>query len=135
MLEWIHRSQPRQRVVSCTVESLSGKGKGLEESPFVAMERFNRRRGELMRDAQEERSRNEKREKATAATDKLNNVVGWASFLRRCRGGGEPDAGESNAGAGAGGDDARRAQSCPLPRQSRRHAGEGGGAHQRLLLP
>lgn len=129
MLEWIHRSQPRQRVVSCSVESLSGKGRGLEESPFVAMERFNRRREDMMRDAQEERSRNEKREKATAATDKLNNVVGWARFFRRGGGGG---GGESDGG---GGDDARRAQSCPLPHQSRRHAGEGGGTHQRLLLP
>ena len=49
LLEWIHRSQPRQRIVTCSVESMSGKGRGLEESPFVAMERFERRRTEMMR--------------------------------------------------------------------------------------
>lgn len=57
LLEWIHRSQPRQRCVSCQVESMSGRGKGLEESPFVAMERFKRRKHELMRDAALERER------------------------------------------------------------------------------
>ena len=41
LLEWIHASQPRQRVTLCSVESMSGRGKGLEESPFVAAERSN----------------------------------------------------------------------------------------------
>ena len=53
VLEWIHRSQPRQRVVSVSGDGLGGKGKGLDESPFVAMERFNRRRHEMERDAKE----------------------------------------------------------------------------------
>ena len=117
MLEWIHRSQPRQRVVSCSVESMSGKGKGLEESPFVAMERFNRRRREMVRDAEETRKREERRRRASEATDKVNNVIGgWAKFWMH-RGGRSDDAKEGDSPHGTGG----AAKSCPLPRRRDRY--------------
>lgn len=104
LLEWIHRSQPRQRIVTCSVESMSGKGRGLEESPFVAMERFERRRTEMMRDAEEAAKRAKKREEAEAAMEMVSNVVGigsWAGFFSRQRAD-EPA-------------EKTRAPSCPLP--------------------
>ena len=69
MLEWIHANQPKQRVTLCSVESMSGKGKGLEESPFVAMERFERRRAELLRDAAANAERARKKADAEAALE------------------------------------------------------------------
>ena len=76
MLEWIHANQPKQRVTLCSVESMSGKGKGLEESPFVAMERFERRRAELSRDAAANAERARKKADAEAALERV--LTSWA---------------------------------------------------------
>lgn len=120
MLEWVHRSQPRQRVVNPQEGSTAGRGKGLEESPFVAMERFNRRRVEMMQDTERARAREEWKQKAAAATEKMNHIVSWARFFHR---------GDSNEEGERAVDADARAQSCPLPR---RHTNEHG---QPLLLP
>ena len=80
LLEWIHASQPRQRVTLCSVESMSG-AKGLEESPFVAAERFERRRAEMLRDAAADADRRRARERAEAALARVNNVVGLSRWF------------------------------------------------------
>ena len=105
LLEWIHASQPRQRVTLCSVESMSGRGKGLEESPFVAAERFERRRAEMLRDAAADADRRRARERAEAALARVNNVVGLSRWF-----GGQSDEDE-NAEATTRG----AAPSCPLP--------------------
>ena len=69
LLEWIHANQPKQRVTLCSVESMSGKGKGLEESPFVAAGRFERRRAELLRDANASLERARRKAEAEAALE------------------------------------------------------------------
>jgi curved DNA-binding protein CbpA len=78
-LEWIHASQPRRRVNTCSGESMSGRGRGLEESPFVAMERFERRRREMQRDRELERERLERRAAAERAAERVSRVVGWSA--------------------------------------------------------
>ena len=114
MLEWIHANQPKQRVTLCSVESMSGKGKGLEESPFVAMERFERRRAELLRDAAANAERARKKADAEAALERVSNVVGWTGglfgFGKRVlwrQTGEEKDAAKNG--------NVSRAPSCPLP--------------------
>jgi len=108
MLEWIHANQPKQRVTLCSVESMSGKGKGLEESPFVAMERFERRRAELLRDAAANAERARKKADAEAALERVSNVVGWPNvFWRNGRGRKREEKTADENGA--------RAPSCPLP--------------------
>ena len=106
MLEWIHANQPKQRVTLCSVESMSGKGKGLEESPFVAMERFERRRAELLRDAAANAERARKKADAEDALERVSNVVGFNFFGfgrgRKC----EAETADENGS---------HAPSCPLP--------------------
>lgn len=108
MLEWIHANQPKQRVTLCSVESMSGKGKGLEESPFVAMERFERRRAELLRDAAANAERARKKADAEDALERVSNVVGWPNvFWRNGRGRKREEKTADENGS--------RAPSCPLP--------------------
>ena len=109
MLEWIHANQPKQRVTLCSVESMSGKGKGLEESPFVAMERFERRRAELLRDAAANAERARKKADAEAALERVSNVVGWpvTSVFGFGRG--------RKREAKTAHENGSRAPSCPLP--------------------
>ena len=109
MLEWIHANQPKQRVTLCSVESMSGKGKGLEESPFVAMERFERRRAELLRDAAANAERARKKADAEAALERVSNVVGWpvTAVFEFGRGRRRRAKTEDENGS--------RAPSCPLP--------------------
>lgn len=109
MLEWIHANQPKQRVTLCSVESMSGKGKGLEESPFVAMERFERRRAELLRDAAANAERARKKADAEAALERVSNVVGWpvTSVFGFGRG--------RKREAKTADENGSRAPSCPLP--------------------
>lgn len=103
LLEWIHRSQPRQRIVACSAESMGGKARGLDESPFVAMERFERKRTDIMRDAEETAKRAAKREEAEAAMEMVSNVVGVSNwFFGRRRPDEKPE-------------EEPRAPSCPLP--------------------
>jgi hypothetical protein len=90
---------------------MSGKGKGLEESPFVAAERFERRRAELLRDAKESEERSRRKAEAEAALQQVSNVVNRAAFgsvfgfgfLSR----------RENSGDGA--NTRFSAPSCPLP--------------------
>ena len=110
MLEWIHANQPKQRVTLCSVESMSGKGKGLEESPFVAMERFERRRAELLRDAAANAERARKKADAEAALERVSNVAGRTGGLF---GFGFGKTGEEKDAAKNG--NVSRAPSCPLP--------------------
>jgi len=108
MLEWIHANQPKQRVTLCSAESMSGKGKGLEESPFVAMERFERRRAELLRDAAANAERARKKADAEDALERVSNVVGWPNvFWRNGRGRKREEKTADENGS--------RAPSCPLP--------------------
>ena len=108
MLEWI-RDQPKQRVTLCSVESMSGKGKGLEESPFVAMERFERRRAELLRDAAANAERARKKADAEAALERVSNVVGWPVTAVFGFGRGRKREAKTADENGS------RAPSCPLP--------------------
>ena len=114
MLEWIHANQPKQRVTLCSVESMSGKGKGLEESPFVAAERFERRRAELLRDANASLERARRKAEAEAALERVSNVVS-----RAARGsvfgfgfGSRREKNDDFSGANA---KKKKAPSCPLP--------------------
>ena len=112
MLEWIHANQPKQRVTLCSAESMAGKGKGLEESPFAAMERFERRRGELLRDAAANAERARKKADAEAALERVSNVVGWTGFgfgFGRRKAPSREKAEETDE------DVSRAAPSCPLP--------------------
>jgi hypothetical protein len=85
----------------------SGKGRGLEESPFNAMERFERRRAELLRDAEADRARRERREEAAAAMARVSNIVSWTDALF----GGS----SRTAKAKDDDDDAATPPACPLP--------------------
>lgn len=109
LLEWIHASQPRQRVTLCSVESMSGRGKGLEESPFVAAERFERRRAEMLRDAADDAHRRRARERAEEALARVNNVVGFSRWF------GGKSKSKSNDDESAEAVTRGAAPSCPLP--------------------
>ena len=106
MLEWIHFNQPKQRVTLCSVESMSGKGKGLEESPFVAMERFERRRAELLRDSKSNSAKQQKQKEAQEALERVSNVVGWSRFF-----GGKKE----GEGSSANNSVSKCPKTCPLP--------------------
>jgi ferredoxin len=113
LLEWIHANQPKQRVTLCSVESMSGKGKGLEESPFVAAERFERRRAELLRDAKENKERSRRKAEAEAALQQVSNVVNRAAFGSVFGFGFGSRREKNNSGDGA--NTRFSAPSCPLP--------------------
>jgi len=110
-LEWIHASQPRRRVNTCSVESMSGRGRGLEESPFVAMERFERRRREMQRDRELERERLERRAAAERAAERVSRVVGWSARAWRAVRGGSAKGDDADATTRRFANNA-----CPLPR-------------------
>eukprot|EP00899_Mesostigma_viride_P014140 jgi/Mesvir1/22727/Mv14132-RA.1 len=48
LLEYVHRSQPRAHMVVNTCGSKSGQARGVEESPFLAAERFDRKQRQVM---------------------------------------------------------------------------------------
>lgn len=47
VLEWVHRLQPRASTVICSEASRSGRLRGVEENPFVAVDRFKRKMAEI----------------------------------------------------------------------------------------
>ena len=75
------RSQPRQRIVACSVESMSGKGRGLEEITFRRDGTVRARRTEMMRDARRRRHRAKKRGSRRRrwrwSPRRRDRVVGW----------------------------------------------------------
>ena len=119
LLEWIHANQPKQRVTLCSVESMSGKGKGLEESPFVAAERFERRRAELLRDANASLQRARRKAEAEAALERVSNVVNRAArrsvFGFGFSFGSRREKIDDFSGANEDARKNKKAPSCPLP--------------------
>ena len=55
MLEFVHRSQPRTVTVINSESSRSGRARGVEENPFVALERMRRKYREYLADGERER--------------------------------------------------------------------------------
>ena len=102
LLEWIHASQPRQRVTLCSVESMSGAegtGGGRSSPPNGSNEGERR-----CCETQPPTPTVDARENARRRLARVNNVVGLSRWF-----GGKSDEDETPS------DDPGAAPSCPLP--------------------
>lgn len=81
ILEWVHRSQPRTAYVQNTTGSKGGAARGVEESPFVASERFRRKWEEVADDLKKERQNTEKEAQVAHAVRRATG--GWWPFRKR----------------------------------------------------
>jgi len=80
VLEFVQRSMPVRSMMIHSDSSSSGKGRGLDESPFVAAERFEAKKEKLMADAKERAKGAARLSTIRSAVENAGLGRGWRSW-------------------------------------------------------